>query len=469
MLIGSQYSDNKMYRGIKHFDKMPLTSEDIHEYSDTSYMKNAYIMNNLLGYGTLNTPNIIISPEGLSLSEPSVVMIDGDIALVQSDKNVPFISKDEIEELYSTEGIVCILGWYQYISAGSTMRNYGGVNNSILENDLLNEKFNLQISARYQFRWLPVVVDKSNFLSDEVHIYVRSRDIDGNIIEGQRHGFRTIEKKGNVHVFSSVTIDYAESDLYLIPIAEYNYDISSDTVTSARSLDKLRAGYPFIVSELEPTGILPDGTTWYNPITREFKTYVEESGGFVASASKMAFLQYQSVYTIDENIETPQDIVVPVNISELAENDILQVVYEGAVLVLGEHFNINYEDNTITLLDFTTTIDDHIYFTATKIVEANDITNITETFVKHMNTTSSSTVEGHVKLSDNVSDIDASQGIAATPKAIHDVREEVKRNMANTTTQLQKEISDSKLLIDSTTNLSYRLGIENGLLYIEEV
>lgn len=478
MLIGNQYADNKLYRGIKHYDHMPLTSEDIHEYSDTVSMKNAYLMNNLLGYGTLNTPTIVTDSSGLELSEPSVVMIDGDIALVQSDNDVPLVTRQQITDAGHQRGVVGIIGWYQAITSGSTMRNYGGVDNSILLNDLSKAEFkSMQISSRFQFRWFPVIVSKEDASSDTLSIEIADRDVKGDRLDT----VSTIESKAKINnsfVFEApVNMYYAISDLYFVPILEYHEE-NDDIVAIA--FEKMSAGSPFIVSHTKPEGISTDGTTWYNPDTREFQTYVGASGGFVSSASKMAFLQYQSIHVIDEEIITPQDVVVPVDINQLLEGDIVRVIYEGLELANELHYTINYADRTVTLKDFTTNVGDTIYFTVTRVVEASDITNITTSFLEHIDTTATNTKEGHVRLTDSVlSTSGVTQGVAATPKLLNTVKKGLEEKItANSNDvkdikeeidKLHTEVSGSNLIVDSSTSKKYKFGIDSGILYLEEV
>lgn len=463
MLIDNRYADNKVYRAVKHFDTMPLTSGDLHEQFDTEYMKNAYIMDNLLGYGTLNTPQVSTT-SGLRLSEPSVVMIEGDVALIQSDDNVPLVSSQDIQTAGYPEGIVCILGWYQYLSAVNILRNYGGVDNSEIPNDLKDDRFPLPISARYQLRWFPVIISKEDYLSGYVTIEIEDRDRDGNKL-GTTSTITSKSVKNSVLLFDKPdTMSYSESDMYLVPIIDYTY---STRVEFAQAHPKLSAGSPFIKNESEPTGSYSDGTTWFNPTTREFKTYVD--GSFVSSASKMAFLQYQSIYKVEEEIKTPQSITIPVNVSSFQEGDILRVSYEGLELAKDLNYTINYEDSTITLLDFVTDVGDTIYFTVTRVVEANDITNVTETFVSHMNSTGSSTVEAHVKLSDTLSTSDSTKGVAATPKMVNTLKSELTDSLNEANKKINDLSKSLNIVTDDSTGVKYKLGVRDGTIYLEQV
>lgn len=450
MLIGNKYADNKMYRGIRYYDMKPLLSEDVHEFSDTMYKKTAYIMNNLLGHGVLNTPSSRVLDDGVYLNEPAVILINGDICLIQSSEGSPIISKSKIRDANYASGSICIIGWYQHIDSSYTkMRDYGGIDNNTIEQDLTANKFKTEISTRYQFRWMPILLSNEDISSESFNLSIMKRDKEGDIIEGT-HSLLANRSLGNIFIAnkpSEMVYSSLDTDpyLYIVPILKYEYDAESSTIEINNYLPlKPKGTSGFIRSEEEPLGEYIEGTSWYNPITREFKTYVPGEG-FVESASKMAFLQYQSVYTIEQNGTSP---TLPIDINELTEDDILQVTYEGLVLIKDEHYTVDYESHTITLsAGFSVNAGEKVTFTVTKIVEANDITSITALFTTHMATTSSSTKEGHVKLSDAIDNtLDISSGVAATPKAVH----------------------ESKFIIDDATNIKYHFGIENGLLYIEE-
>ena len=449
MLIGSQYSDNKVYRGIRYYDHLPLTSSDIHEYADTVYMKTAYIMNNIVGHGVLNTPLLRISTSGIRLQEPAVLLIDGDISLIQSDDNTSIIDISKIRDAGLAAGSLCIVGWYQAITAQSTMRNYGGVENSTLPNDLIDNEFKIQVSTRYQFRWTPVIIGTSELESTSITFDIADRDDSGELI-GTTTSITSSNKLSNVFVAPKPSsMSYSESDLYIVPLFRYVYDEASDSIITATNYLPLKtsgSSAGFIKSEEEPRGEYSEGTTWYNPITREFKTYIAGTG-FVDSAATMGFLQYQSIYDMTTEYDS-RDIVVPINISQFQEGDILQVSYEGLTLMPGIHYTLNYADKTITLKSFSTSVGDKILFNVTKIVEANDITNITQTFVEHLATTGSSTVEGHLKLSDNIDDtLDSSKGVAATPKSVY----------------------ESTLIKDTSAGINYKFVVDGGVIYLEEV
>lgn len=453
MLIGNQYADNKVYRGIRHYDTLPLTSGDLHEYSDTVYMKNAYIMNNIVGYGTLNRPRLSLSSNGIRLEEPAVVMINGDVSLINTDDGNEFIEDSKLSAAGYQNGIVCIVGWYQHITSNDTMRNYGGVENSVIDNDLMNPEIGMQISTRYQFRWCKIIVADEDFSRDSLIFSIDNRDKDGNITTGTTQ-ITTNRKIDNVFIADiPANMDYALENLYIVPIIEYIYE---DTLQSAVAHLPISKSNSFIESRVAPHGSYSNGTIWYNPDSREFKNYV--NGSWISSASTMAFLQYQSIHVMEDTITTPSSITIPINISEFQEGDILLVNYEGLVLSPIEQYDIDYENKTITLIQFTSRAGDRVYFTATKIVEASDITNVTLTFNRHMSTRANDTVEGHVRLSDTVSDSNSSKGIAATPKMVNDVKSE-----------LEEIIDETSKIKDDTTDVKYRLGINNGLIYLEEV
>lgn len=446
MLIGTQYADNKMYRGIKHYDSLPLTSGDLHEFSDTIHMKNAIFMNNLLGSGTLNKPKCTISSSGIYLDSPSAILVDGDIALIQSDSDQPIISLSEINDSGIADGLLCVVGWYQSLTSSSTLRNYGGVRNSVLANDLTNTALGIQISTRYQFRWDIVLVDKSNYNSDSMTISILNRDSTGEKTTGSTT--ITTTKSNNIRVANKPsTMTYAESNLYILPILSFTYENSTITTASAYTPLKAAGGNNFIQSSTEPTGTYEEGTIWFDTTTYRFKFYVPNLG-FVSTAQDIALMQYNNTVTISAPATSPTNISVAIGINSFSEGDILQVIYEGVLLTQDVHYTVDIPNKRITLLGFTTNPGDIVTFLVMKLVDTSDAVLLVQEFNEHINNYGNATEKGHVKLSDSIdSTLDATSNTAATPKSVY----------------------ESKLIYDSDTGIKYKFIVSNSILYLEEV
>lgn len=447
MLIGNRYSDNKMYRGLKHSDHLPLTSGDLHEYADILQMKNAYLLNSLLGSGTLNDPVLSISSTGISLQSPSIVLIDGDISLVQTDGDI--ISISDITSSSISEGVLCIVGWYQSLTATSTLRSYGGVKNSIIENDILDTDLKIQVSTRYQLRWDTVIISKTDYESNNpITINILNRDATGEATTGTTQITANI-KSGNVRVATKPTsMTYAVSDLYVVPILSYSYDGSN--ITAAKAIKPLKtdgSSVSLLKSSTQPTGELEEGNIWYDSANSKFKIYID-GVGFVPTASDITLLQYQNTVTLDSEITTPTNIKVDIGIDEYEESDVLQVVYNGVVLTESIHYTLHKTTKSISLIGFTSAIGDQVTFIVTKLVDATDLRTITSEFTTHVNSVGNDTIKGHVNLSDTLSaTYDKDKGVAATPKSVY----------------------DATTITDSVTNKKYRLTVSSGVLGIVEV
>lgn len=291
MNIGSQYNYKKLYRGIKHADGLPLTSEDLHEYADTQVKKNDYLLSSILGSGVIKEPSYSLTSGNLFLSEPLVLNIEGDIVLVkQSDS--PLFS-DWNPSGTTSQGIVAVVGWYQLINSTTTMKEYGGVNNTTLTNDLVRPPLDIQVSTRYQFRWdivgyEGVHKDLSNL---PTNLTFKNRDKDGEVTTGTNYvvteNLQRIDAiyKGTANQSISYAVD---NQVYIIPFLHYTYDTTNNVVSSISSIGVRRtSGMKFVSSNTQPTGIFYDGDVWFNSDSREFKTYVSNIG-WVASAPKMA-------------------------------------------------------------------------------------------------------------------------------------------------------------------------------------
>lgn len=324
MLIGSRFAMNKMYRGIKFYDSLPLTSGDLHEYADILHMKNKLFMDSIVGSGVLNEPGLTISSTGISLLSPSILLLDGDISLIQSDSNI--LSINDITSSGVTNGVLCVVGWYQLLTASSTLRSYGGVNNSTLENDILDDKLMMQVSTRYQFRWDTVIIDRNLFYSSEESITftLKNRESTGELTSGTTQ-ITTSSNLGGVRVALKPSImDYAVSDLYIVPILEYEYSNS-------------------VISSASPSKSISPNTS--------VKTSLQE---------------YRNTISIGRDISSPTDIDVNIGISEYTEDSILHVTYENLLLNEGEHYTISSDRTYITLKEFTTLPEEQITFIVIK-------------------------------------------------------------------------------------------------------
>lgn len=448
MFIGNRYADNKLYRGIGHTDGLPLTAGDLHEYADILYAKNALLLNNLIGSGVLNKPKLSVSTQGVSLVSPSVLLIDGDIALVHTSNGNNLLRVSDIQSTGISEGFLCIVGWYQSLNENSTLRAYGGVDNAILENDIKDKDLGFQVSTRYQLRWDTVLLSKSDLVSEgNVTFELPIREESGEI-KGGNYSITSELVSGNIRVARKpAAMDYALSDLYVVPIIQYNYQDSRFTeLKPAESLRLRGSAGEIISSNTEPTENLESGVVWYNPDTQKFQFYLEGIG-FVATASDMTLAQYHNTVTITEETSISGPVYLPIGIPFYTAGDVLQVVYDGVVLTENLHYTISGDYSTVTLLDFTTEIGDQVTFIAIKILDTNNLNTVARDFEAHVNTIGGIS-RGHVSLSDVLSpSLTQSSGVAATPKLVY----------------------DSTTLIDRSTNKKYRLKVDNGVLGIEEI
>ena len=445
MLIGDRVSNNKLYRGIKHYDGLPLTSGDLHEYADLVQLKNSLFTNNIIGSGLLNSPECTVSSGGISLNEPAVILIDGDISLIQADTDI--ITTTEIEDAGYTEGLICVVGWYQSITSSSTLRSYGGVRNQTLTNDLIDSKFNVQVSTRYQLRWDIILIDSGMYDSgNPISLSLINRDATGAATTGTTSITIPVSSDNVRTVAKPSSMDYSVSDLYIVPIVKYRY--SDSAITEANPVDSIKpSGTSFLTSSTEPTGRYPAGTIWYDPSSYRFKFYTPDQG-FLAATSELTLIQYHNTMVIDTAYNTPANITMPIGIDSYTANDILQVLYNGVVLTESLHYTVDASARTITLIETTTEIGDAVTFVVIKLVETGSASSIATEFTNHLTTYGSSLVKGHVSLSDAANaSIGIERGVAATPKAVY----------------------EATTLIDSVTNKKYRLTVTNGVLGIKEV
>lgn len=370
MLIGDRKDESKLYRGIRHYDGLPLTSEDIHEESNLVARKTALLTNNLVGNGTLNEPTCTITNSGISLDEPAVVMIDGDVSLIQSDEGFPIAYLNDIRSAGYEDGVVCILGWYQHLDQSSTIKSYGGVRNYTITNDLLDSNVGgVQVSTRYQFRWDIVLVSYEDLSSGE--------SFKINYLERDSHGAVTTmtaeievpDTKDRVKIIQKLPLSmlfYAESDLYLVPILRYKF--SNGELISAESYRAIKPvpHIEVLKSSTTPEGEFREGTHWYNPDTGTYQVYISDR--FASTTNPLSLNQYTNTVTLEEDVTTPSDIELSIDILQYSTGDILRVIYEGVELVEGENYSLDSVNGKITLSSFTTKAGDRVTFIVNKLI-----------------------------------------------------------------------------------------------------
>lgn len=443
MNIGNKYADNKLYRGVRVGNNLPLMAEDVLEMSDTIANKNKHLLDSILGSGLIKELDISYNSTGVTLKSPAILNIEGDICLVKNSSNKYLAYLSDMYSPTSRKGIICIVGWYQHLTSSTTMREYGGVSNKQLTNDLYNTTLGIQVSTRYQFRWDVAIVHESD-VDNLTSVVIPQRDANGDLLSSG-HVLSYFTKKDSVYLADPPPeMDYVVDKIYIIPLIEYTNMESSHSLESIKCVDTRRPNSTgnIIKSTTEPTGRFYDGQEWFNPDTLEFKTYIQDVG-FVANTTKTGFVRYQGTYTI------PADNITSMNLSDLPaiqDTDILEVIYEGLQFSRGIEYNLPYDTSPTIEWAIPVTAGEKFVVTMTKLVDASNVTSLNTELTKHINSKSNNLNSGHVKLSDSISsDSNASSGVAATPKAVHDAR----------------------VLKDATLGKSYVLSVDNGVLYIE--
>lgn len=440
----SNISEEKLYRGILHQDGLPLTANELHETSDTVISKSKFLLNNLVGNGAiLNKDNPVTYDNlGIRLTSPLAVNLDGDILCIGNSIGVNLIDSSELETTF--EGVICLVGWYQELDSRSTIREYGGVRNTVIANDLIDPDLHIQVSKRYQFRW---DIAPAKYADSTYSVIVKKRDNTGVVTSGTTT-YSDISLSGVTEKSSSDSWVH-EGKVYIIPIITYSYNSSTQIFSRVSIVENnLNSNMYLVESASEPTNV-PVGTTWYNSVTGEFSTNVRDKG-FVKATASLSFIQYKTYYIFPSSVTPAQNITVPVGIETLNDKDSLIVTYEGTTLSQDQNYLIDYANHSIILLNRTANQGDRVDFTMTRLIEAGDVTNISQTILEHIIKTSNAFTLGHVYLSDSTNNsFDASSGIAATPLAV------------------KNAITEAKSIKDDVNTNRYRIGVSNGMLYIE--
>ena len=442
--IGHNYAENKVYRGIRTSNGLPYLAEDFHEVFDTIANKNSYVFGSILGSGILKDIEISISSAGIKLINPAILNIEGDICLVKNSDSLYFSSK---EELTSTKSTIYVVGWYQHITASTTMRDYGGVRNESLPNDLIYEPLGIQVSSRYQFRWDTVILP-NDLVELPSTLEIPARDANGELTGGN-YTLRNISRKDSLYIADPpVNMDYAIDKVYIIPLIECNLS-SNGSILSAKSVSVLKTNSSGSVSvdDSEPTDDLHTGDMWYDKSAEELKIYIEGLG-FLSSAPKFGFLQYQCVDISQVDILEPRDITVQLDLPALLDTDILRVTYEGLELLEGTDYTINRQSLTLTLLNFTRMVGERLTVSMMRLVKSSEVASLATSVSTHVSSSGTQSSPGHLRLTDSIAGAeDVTAGVAVTPKAVQ----------------------DALLLTDTSTGTKYKLVVTNGNLTIQPV
>lgn len=370
MIIGSQYKDNSIFRAIKHYDGLPLTSGDLHETSDTLYSKSSHLFSNLLGSGIINELKISTNSKGIYISDyqPIVLLLDGDVILIapSNPSSDPLVRKEDIVSAYNSgisDGVFCLVGWYQQIDANTTMRAYGGVNNSEIHN-YLKDDLNYEVSRRVQFRWDTVILSKEALGREYIPVSIKERDANGDIVTG---GFSSSisfsasdTMKGDIvrkqYKFGHL-VDIAESDVFFLPLVYYSYN--GNAIGDLRTIKPIKAGGSVTLAKdsKAPTEDIEESLIWYNTNTDRFSMYIEDKG-FVPLAPSINLSTKMNTVILAKK-ETNPTINIGIDYSD---TDVLRVVYEGLVLIPQINYTVSADKSSVTLIDFTTNSGERISF-----------------------------------------------------------------------------------------------------------
>lgn len=368
MNIDTRVQDNRLFSGIKFYDGMPLNSRDLHEMEDAASIKMKHLLNNIIGYGMINEPTFSFDSTGnLCTDVPITILVDGDICQVSGG---PILIPKAMWDTYKASATAgtqycMIIGWYHPILADSKVYRYGGVYNSTLDNDILDPTFKVQATSRYQFRWAPCLVTAEGKIEDyetlQISYPTQSED--------DTYNWNNLSDEVTFTKVSDGLGYISDTGMYAIPVCSVNIsggEVSQDTLASV--LPTMPKGSSlFIKQTTEPEGTYTEGTIWYNPDTKKFKTYITDVG-FVENAPDMYIkdevLVNQEIALTDESpkFDTQVDIL-PLYSSKPINPNYL-VFIDGVLLTERIHYEVT-EDRwdfatgigslaiTIKFLDFT--------------------------------------------------------------------------------------------------------------------
>lgn len=336
--IGDRVKSNRLYSGIKFYDGLPLTSRDLNEIEDTLLHKLKLLTDTVIGTGMINSPTFTVDSSDNLNSTEITLLVNGDINVVSG---APILLKaSNISKLLTEDHkdyTVFICGWYQEITSNSKIYRYGNVLGSTLDNDLMDPTFNVQTTTRYQFRWFPTLVaidsadTKINDLAavtikplqynSEDDTYTYSDDLEGVEYKTTGQGY------------------FINGDNVLIPVAKYD----SEAKTAEAVLPTMPKGSSLFIKQVdEPTGTYTEGTIWFNPTTRKFKTYITDVG-FIETTPDMC-VKCRTIYNHTYAEVTTESIAIETDDTTYTSKPVspmYQILLNGILLVEGLNYTLD--------------------------------------------------------------------------------------------------------------------------------
>ena len=443
----------KLYISMKHTNGLPLTSEDIQEREDLQRYRNTLLLRSQYAsqYGLLGVPSVSYNDNStkayLTINQVTL-LVDGDLAYVKDSSSRYAMKLSIIKSRWSSSTVeIGILGWYEPVSGSSSITEYGGIHNDTLTNDLVDPRIGIQVSSRYEFKWVAAVRDPSN----TNRIYpVKSISIQNNKVTSTNTDtipttYMTLSTTAGSGTFNWSDLNYTfdENIGYFIKLGTLNTSDSSYTLE--KSLKSVGGGTSWVSSSTEPLGA-EEGLLWYNPTTGKVK--IGNGVDFVSTAVDYAFTQYS--YRV---VVASASSYVQVTVGSDTQSNSLLVYYNGLLLSTNDYslqFTTSSNVTTLkfTVSGFTLAVGDEVIIIEHKLINAESTSTLSNEFATHKSQRGSGTLSSHVYLSDSLSSsLGIGSGYAATPKLVY----------------------DATTLTDTATGKKYRLTITNGTLGVTQI
>lgn len=152
MNFSQKFDVKKLFSAVRFFDGLPLVHEDLHQLQDKERFARKTMASRLAYQGILDSPDISVEGGQLVLRK-SVLNLEGDFFVIQSSDGILEIPIPANTGGGSRTDTVVLEGFFKEVTATSTLKEYGGLNNSTISNDLTHQGTGIQVSTRYQFQW----------------------------------------------------------------------------------------------------------------------------------------------------------------------------------------------------------------------------------------------------------------------------------------------------------------------------
>lgn len=154
MQLGDKLDDSKIYPSFRFFNGLPITQRDLESIQDSERLKMKMLLSAFYFQGVFGDFAPTVSARNVTIPK-AMINLGGDLYVIAKDGGaattlaVSTLANGVSERVDS----ICIEGFFEEITASTTVPKYGGLANTQDASGLTDPDLNMQVSTRYQFKW----------------------------------------------------------------------------------------------------------------------------------------------------------------------------------------------------------------------------------------------------------------------------------------------------------------------------